>query len=108
MLLITMSSPAPVLSVDSRTYPAPLIFPSSSTHTHTLIVLHGRGSNAANFSTSFLSARTSSNHTLQQLFPLRSGARCDIIDHGQTSGSIITHRKTPRRGKNLYTMGCGK
>ena len=64
-----MSSPAPGLSVDSRTYPAPLIFPSTSTHTHTLIVLHGRGSNATNFSTSFLSARTSSNHTLQQLFP---------------------------------------
>ncbi|OCL03384.1 alpha/beta-hydrolase [Glonium stellatum] len=56
-------------SARSRTYPEPLIFPSTATHTHTLIMLHGLGSNVVDFSTSFLSACTSSNHTLQQLFP---------------------------------------
>ncbi|KAF2809934.1 alpha/beta-hydrolase [Mytilinidion resinicola] len=47
----------------------PLIVPSNTTHTHTFIVLHGRGSNAHDFGPRFSSARTSAGHTLQELFP---------------------------------------
>jgi hypothetical protein len=50
-------------------YPEPLIVPSSQIHTHSAILLHGRGSNATRFGLELLKSRTSSGKTLQELFP---------------------------------------
>ncbi|MCJ1377498.1 hypothetical protein MMC17_000593 [Xylographa soralifera] len=61
----------------SNTVSSPLIIPSSSQHTHTFILLHGRGSNASRFAfdssiptkPGILRSVTSSGLTLPQLFP---------------------------------------
>ena len=52
-----------------RSYPEPLVFQPSSHHTHTFILLHGRGSNADDFSDELLKSRLSSRKTLQKHFP---------------------------------------
>lgn len=57
--------------------PKPLVVPPTSTHTHTMILLHGRGSNAERFAfdesvaskPGILKCKSSSGQTLQQLFP---------------------------------------
>ncbi|KAF2499421.1 alpha/beta-hydrolase [Lophium mytilinum] len=65
-----IASSSPQSSFDApRDDSKPLIVPSKTTHTHTFIVLHGRGSNAHDFGPKFSSARTSSGHTLQECFP---------------------------------------
>ncbi|KAK3988577.1 alpha/beta-hydrolase [Cladorrhinum sp. PSN332] len=57
-------------------FPPPIIIPPSnpSTHTHTFIILHGRGSSSSHFSTPFIStpfpsSSSSSSSTLQSLYP---------------------------------------
>jgi len=50
-------------------YPEPLVIPPSSQHTHTFILLHGRGSNGERFGIEFLKPTVSSGKRLQQLFP---------------------------------------
>jgi len=50
-------------------YPEPLVILPSTTHTHSIILLHGRGSNATRFGLEFLKAKTSTGQTLQELFP---------------------------------------
>lgn len=47
----------------------PVIVHSKAAHTHSFIVLHGRGSNAHLFGPQFATARTASGHTLRELFP---------------------------------------
>lgn len=57
--------------------PDPLIIPPTSLHTHTFILLHGRGSNAQRFAfdtsvpdkLGILVSKSSSGHTLPRLFP---------------------------------------
>jgi predicted esterase len=49
--------------------PEPLIIPPSTKHTHSVILLHGRGSNATRFGLELLDSKTSSGKSLQQLFP---------------------------------------
>ena len=50
-------------------YPEPLVIPSKARHTHTFLLLHGRGSNAHEFGFDFIASRTSSGKMLPQLFP---------------------------------------
>ena len=50
-------------------YPEPLIIPSSARHTHTFVLLHGRGSNGQEFGIDVIASRTSSGKMLPQLFP---------------------------------------
>lgn len=50
-------------------YPEPLIIPPSTKHTHSVILLHGRGSNATRFGLELLDSKTSNGKSLQQLFP---------------------------------------
>jgi predicted esterase len=50
-------------------YPEPLVIPPSIAHTHSVILLHGRGSNATRFGLEFLGSKTSSGKSLQELFP---------------------------------------
>ena len=50
-------------------YPEPLVIPSKARHTHTFVLLHGRGSKAHEFGIDFIASRTSSGKMLPQLFP---------------------------------------
>ncbi|KAJ7742384.1 Alpha/Beta hydrolase protein [Mycena olivaceomarginata] len=51
-------------------WPEPLVVQPTGTHTHTIILLHGRGSNAERFGLELLKARTSANNnTLPEHFP---------------------------------------
>jgi predicted esterase len=50
-------------------YPPPFILPASKTHTHTLILLHGRGGNGPNFGPPFHSSVLSSGKTLAAEVP---------------------------------------
>jgi len=52
-----------------ETYPEPLVIAPTGPHTHTIILLHGRGSNAERFGLEFLKSRTSKGQTLPELFP---------------------------------------
>lgn len=55
-----------------NTWPEPLVVhPTATTHTHTIILLHGRGSNAERFGRALLAARSSSSSqkTLAEHFP---------------------------------------
>lgn len=56
-------------NIDISDYPFPTVIHPPQKHTHTLIFLHGRGNNASHFSTMFIWAKTSTNHSLQQIFP---------------------------------------
>lgn len=49
--------------------PTTCIFPPSAPHTHTIIILHGRGSTASAFLHEFQQSLSSSGHTLPELFP---------------------------------------
>jgi predicted esterase len=50
-------------------YPEPQVVYPTSPHTHTFIILHGRGSNGDMFSSQFLRACTASGLNLPQVFP---------------------------------------
>ncbi|KAJ7787377.1 Alpha/Beta hydrolase protein [Mycena olivaceomarginata] len=51
-------------------WPEPLVVQPTGTHTHTIILLHGRGSNAERFGLELLKAQTSANNkTLPEHFP---------------------------------------
>ena len=50
-------------------FPAPFIIPPISTHTHTLVLLHDRGSSGQDFGLDLLSAMDSTGRMLQTLFP---------------------------------------
>ncbi|KAJ7143315.1 Alpha/Beta hydrolase protein [Mycena crocata] len=51
-------------------WPDPLVVPPISTHTHSIILLHGRGSNAERFGLELLNAQSSDrNKTLRDHFP---------------------------------------
>lgn len=50
-------------------YPEPLVILPLTTHTFSIILLHGRGSNGPHFGLEFLKSRTSSGQTPQELFP---------------------------------------
>lgn len=63
---------APKIDEKSRiaaVYPEPLVIPPSARHTHTFILLHGRGSHAQKFGIEFITSRTSSGKMLPQLYP---------------------------------------
>lgn len=50
--------------------PPPLVVPASATtHTHTVVFLHGRGDSAPNFSRSLTWSTDSGGRTLEQIFP---------------------------------------
>lgn len=65
--------PEPATSKTKRqlnTWPEPLVVqPTATTHTHTIILLHGRGSNAERFGRALLAARSSYQKTLAEHFP---------------------------------------
>ncbi|RVD87296.1 uncharacterized protein DFL_001537 [Arthrobotrys flagrans] len=50
-------------------YPEPFIINPTTSHTHTIILLHGRGSNGLKFGTEFTTSNTSTGETLQRIFP---------------------------------------
>lgn len=50
-------------------WPQPLVVQPASAHTHSIILLHGRGSNAQRFGVELLAARSSADKTLAQHFP---------------------------------------
>lgn len=50
-------------------WPDPLIINPTAPHTHTIILLHGRGSNAERFGLELLNAATAAGNTLAELFP---------------------------------------
>ncbi|KAK6502615.1 hypothetical protein TWF506_003195 [Arthrobotrys conoides] len=50
-------------------YPEPFVVDASSSHTHTCILLHGRGSNGPKFGEALLSSQTSNNITFKSAFP---------------------------------------
>lgn len=50
-------------------WPEPLIVHPTTAHTHSILLLHGRGSNAKRFGLELLAARTSANKTLAEHFP---------------------------------------
>jgi len=50
-------------------FPAPHIIPPTSQHTHTIILLHGRGSKGPDFAEELFEARTSKGLTLQEHLP---------------------------------------
>lgn len=50
-------------------FPSPHIIPSTSTHTHTIILLHGRGSNGPEFADEIFQGETSSGKNLPQHLP---------------------------------------
>lgn len=50
-------------------WPEPLVVQPASAHTHSIILLHGRGSNAQRFGVELLAARSSTNKTLAEHFP---------------------------------------
>jgi len=50
-------------------YPEPLIVLPSTRHSHSIILLHGRGSNASRFGLEFLKAETSTGKTLGEIYP---------------------------------------
>ena len=56
-------------SPSTSVHPGPLVYPPLGKHTHTFIILHGRGGNAQAFGPEFMHAEHSSGITLQQLLP---------------------------------------
>ncbi|KAI9759826.1 MAG: hypothetical protein M1835_000292 [Candelina submexicana] len=50
-------------------YPEPFIINPTSTHTHTIILLHGRGGKGQSFGTKLILSKISSGGTLQKRFP---------------------------------------
>lgn len=51
------------------TFPRPHIHPQKTQHTHTIIFLHGRGSNGPEFASDLFSSTSSTNQTLAETFP---------------------------------------
>ncbi|KAK8185458.1 Alpha/Beta hydrolase protein [Phyllosticta capitalensis] len=51
------------------TWPDPLVVDPTATHTHTIILLHGRGSNSERFGVDLLNSKTSRGETLTGCFP---------------------------------------
>ena len=47
----------------------PFVFPPKANHTHTFIMLHGRGDSARNFAPQFMFAENSSSHSIADFFP---------------------------------------
>ncbi|KKZ64442.1 hypothetical protein EMCG_09577 [[Emmonsia] crescens] len=68
---------------NKRTYPEPLVIPplSPTEHTHTFILLHGRGSNAERFGMEFLRAANLSARlpTVKFIFPTASKRRSTVL-----------------------------
>ncbi|KAL8846482.1 MAG: hypothetical protein Q9221_008426 [Calogaya cf. arnoldii] len=62
-----MTSPTPVLVCKPSTYPDALIIPALQDHKQTIIILHGRGSNAATFASPLLNTeiKTKDDGTIQ-------------------------------------------
>lgn len=50
-------------------FPAPFIQPPQDSHTHTVILLHGRGSDGVEFAQDFFSSQTSKNQDLASCLP---------------------------------------
>ena len=50
-------------------FPTPHVIPPLALHTHTIILLHGRGSNGPEFAEELLEARTSNGLSLQEHLP---------------------------------------
>lgn len=62
----------PVMSktkLKQTVWPEPLVVHPATTHTHSIILLHGRGSNAERFGLELLATRSSANKTLADHFP---------------------------------------
>ncbi|OQE22631.1 hypothetical protein PENSTE_c010G05417 [Penicillium steckii] len=51
------------------TFPPPHIHPPTISHTHTIIFLHGRGSNGPEFASDLFSSKSSTHKNLAQTFP---------------------------------------
>ena len=54
---------------DPQPFPEPHVILPTSIHTHTVVLLHGRGSNGGEFADEFFQGETSSEESLLQLFP---------------------------------------
>lgn len=65
----TTSTPKRQMKKGGPGYPDPFIVQPTGPHTHTMIVLHGRGSNGPEFGGRLLRAVLSSQKTLAQEFP---------------------------------------
>lgn len=64
-----MANSIPPKKADSTTYPDPLVVPATLHHKQTIIILHGRGSNALKFGPPLLSTQLPDGRTLQTAFP---------------------------------------
>ncbi|KAK7742151.1 hypothetical protein SLS53_004737 [Cytospora paraplurivora] len=63
---------APMMSktkLKQTIWPEPLVIQPTTAHTHSIILLHGRGSNAERFGLELLAARSSANKTFADHFP---------------------------------------
>lgn len=57
------------VNINKRGYLKPLVVPPLGAHTHTMILLHGRGSNAEKFGPTLLETKLQSGLTIDQKFP---------------------------------------
>jgi lysophospholipase II len=63
---------------------------SSDTHTHTIILLHGRGSNAKEFASEFFESQASDDRFLTQIFPTYKWVfPCAALRHAQIEGEEL-------------------
>lgn len=65
----TMTTTQPAQKRVLSAYPDPLVVPPIADHQQTLIILHGRGSNANDFGPLLLDTRISDSHTVRSSFP---------------------------------------
>jgi lysophospholipase-2 len=62
----------------------------SDTHTHTVILLHGRGSNAIEFASEFFESQASDDRFLSQIFPTYKWVfPCAALRHAQIEGEEL-------------------
>ncbi|KAK6352890.1 hypothetical protein TWF696_004891 [Orbilia brochopaga] len=66
---LSTTSPSSGEASQPSPQPEPFIIPPSATHTHTIILLHGRGSNGPKVGAEFLASTSSTGRTLAQTFP---------------------------------------
>ncbi|KAI9767302.1 MAG: hypothetical protein M1840_005711 [Geoglossum simile] len=81
-------------------YPEPQVTYPTSPHTHTFIILHGRGSNGELFSSQFLGACTASGLNLPQVFP---GMKF-ICPTAKKRAAVVLNQALVNQWFDLYTI----
>jgi len=61
--------PAQKKKKEPHVYPEPFIVAPTSTHTQTILLLHGRGGEGRSFGLEFLASQTTAGKSIQELFP---------------------------------------